>query len=379
MTPEAASKDMKWVAHTVNLTFFSPPKNIDAKLLYNFASPPRDSSHGREPPAPAMLRKTWPQHLLRELGQTKAAPARRDTGFADLPLELRQCVYDHLLPPNRHMRYPLYDFEERRDEALAAMHPAFGQEMRDWMYKHCSVVLWIFPDEEADLPENLEWHRFMSIIIVINFVRTRYPDRESFAGVKQNGASLVRHPAAQFPTVEIRFFHNDNIYSPPPPGTDWYDIERRGMSRRWPDPFYNIFQSGEEGSESGYEPDEDDSDGDGEEGMPFFALKTIGPDRRDPIATLILNHFLQIPPCKSISVRGMYELGEDWLAEPSHWCFDVVYWFQICWTLEKWLKGKREGLVVSPLTEHDDGSKRPMLERMAYTLVGEGKWWYEVE
>lgn len=326
-----------------------------------------------------MLHKILPPHLLRELGQSKAAPARKETGFADLPIELRQCIYDYLLPRDRQMRYPLYEWQERAEEAMATIHPIFGQEMKDWMYKHCSALLWIVPDVEADLPDDLEWHRFQSITIVMDYMNTWDPGRESFAGVKQAVASLVRHSAIQFPPVEIHFCHGDNIDNTPPAVFDWYDIERRGMSRRFPEPFYKIFLGDEDGSESGYEPDEDEFESDDEEGMPIFCMKTIGPDRRDPIATIILNHFLRLPPCRSISVHGLYELDEDWCAKPSHWCFDVVYWLQICKTLEKWLKGNRSGLVVSPLLEDDDGVKRPMLERMAYTLVGRGQWWYEVE
>lgn len=335
-----------------------------------------------------MLRKTLPPHLLRELGRSKAAPARKETGFADLPLELRQIIYDHLLPSDRKPCYPLWDFQERPEEAQAVLQPAFGQEMKEWMYEHCiQVELWIIPDVKdplkRDLPDDIEWHRFKSLVIFIDYMRTYDPGRKSFAGVKQAAASLARHPATQFPPVEIHFAHSPcTCCYPISVARDWYDIALRGRSRRWPEPFYNLFREEDEGSESGYEPDEEvDSDDDGEEGIPYFAMKTIGPDRRDPIATLILNHFLQLPPCKSISINGMYELDEDWRAEPSHWCFDVVYWLQIRKTLEKWLKGERQGLVVSPLTEEedDDGSKRPLLERMAYTLVGEGRWWYEVE
>lgn len=94
----------------------------------------------------------------------------------------------------------------------------------------------------------------------------------------------------------------------------------------------------------------------------------------DPVAVWILDFFLQLLVCKSARVKGLKKLENDVLATddtrqvPSRMCFDASYFISICWALESWLQGVRDGFT---LAQGRDRYGRPPLEQLAYIKISD--------
>lgn len=304
-------------------------------------------------------------------------------------------IYTHILPPEQRFHCPLscpYTRYEKAAMAVWAAHPTLKQELKDWMYKTCAVVLTITPDKEMDLPDGIEWHRFQSIEIKIDYVQQSDRRLADFVGVEQIISSILRHQPSQLPALEIWFIDaydpdrsKADVTHPDNPESDrsWYQLRWPGTSRRY------ILRQDMYAEESLDGIDSDDEDSDDEDSVDdngktrfVTCMQTTtgapGPDLHgipNPIATVILDPFLRLPPCASAGVFGLDALTRDRRAKPEHHCFDSHYWLEICEALENWLKGKREGICLPP---RNDGDFRvPVLEKLAHMPRDSagGKYW----
>jgi hypothetical protein len=99
-------------------------------------------------------------------------------------------------------------------------------------------------------------------------------------------------------------------------------------------------------------------------------LKTVKGHHGNAIATEILDHFLDLPPCKSAAVRPLSGLADRCKRLPRHSpedrIFDGLYMDDLCCALDFWLNGKRDGIKLSAGLSKKYGE--PRLEQLAYRL-----------
>lgn len=96
-------------------------------------------------------------------------------------------------------------------------------------------------------------------------------------------------------------------------------------------------------------------------------LRNAGDEYGTPIVVEILDHFLDLPRCKSFSVSLPYglELRQSYLPrdDPEKRIFDRMYAADLCAALELWMGGEREGMELpAGISRHGE----PRLEQLAY-------------
>lgn len=301
------------------------------------------------------------------------SPPHQPTGFFDLPFEIRQQIYTQILPEDRLIRYPLSHSKnalERNAIALCAAHAACYQEMGDWMYKHCDAVLTIIPDKEVDLPEGIEWERFHLIYIEIDYRSTYSVSQDRFGGMSQAIASLLSTQSTQLSHLRTRFREDKNPYRDGVCGlwfgeenpylfTSWYQKMPEGYPTNEP----AIFEPNLGTESRAFFEDSDDES----ESREVTCMRTG--DDREPLVVLVLQYFLQLPPCETAIVNTPDGLDYDGLADQDGpWrSFDEEYASEISAALEYWMEGKREGITLPKGT---DKYGRLVLEQLTHMTVG---------
>lgn len=298
--------------------------------------------------------------------------SRSPTRLLDLPIEVRQIIYTELLPSDRAVHYPPSHSRNARDRtalAVRAAHPVLHEEMEDWMYKHCTVVLTIVPDVPLGLPEGIEWARFQAIKIQLDYMSRHCNLHDELVGLKQALISLLHGQPQRFPDLVVYFREDENPYRGAPGChhedntyalTDWYEEMPAKPRGTWEDPWDDMswLNSDDEGSDT----DQDDNDPmSGKRDAVITCMKTSG-FCREPMPVTVLEHFLQLPPCRSATVLPLEKLGCDNYPDIGHMrprCFDADYNLVIDCALELWLEGKRDGIS---LPQERDQYGRPVLE-----------------
>lgn len=234
-------------------------------------------------------------------------PQTRTTGFLDLPLELRQEVYLHLIPSDRVIYFPATQYRRNAEKttfAVCATDPDINDELEEFLYEECGAQIMVTPHEEMGLPSALEWHRFQSITVYIG----HSTPTSNCPGIRELICGLGNGRPKILPEITILF---DEVYSDDssrrrasgdskwivkmPTRTAYYwrgnesDYDEKDYHIRYKDPIANA-------EDIDADPYEDHNDyGD-------TWLRTVNDHYGNPIAVELLDYFLTLPPCRSATV-----------------------------------------------------------------------------
>lgn len=310
-------------------------------------------------------------------------------------------IYGYILPADRVMNFPASEKrweEEKTVSAVCATTPEIKEELEELAFKECGAYITATPHKETGLPPAMEWNRFQWITIEIDHYQD-HSGQYRWAGMRQTISSLSYGHAETLPDITIRFHEDEedhesstvyggdgrwtediptrNTYRWHGPCDNSYcgrsadcTCGRSGYYSRYPDPFHEYLKGKynhdfDEGDSDSDGFDSDDSDNDNSNDA---WLKTTGDCYGNPIAIEILDHFLELPPCKSAFVHPLRGL-EDRRShlrrhDPEGRIFDGQYYDDLCAALEFWLKGDRDGIELPAGISKDYGE--PRLEQMAY-------------
>ena len=301
---------------------------------------------------------------------------KQPTGFLDLPLELRQMIYGHILPSDQVINFPAS--EQRLEEettvlAVCDAHPQIHEEVDEMIYKECDVHITVTPDKEMRIPLGIEFNRFQRIKIKVDHYGN---DRNGWAGMIQLISRLTHGHPKVLPDITI-MFHEDSEDAPfrfcllgdakwteELPARTTYCPRTGEIDRHYtPRPY----QGSEESEDEEFDfPDDHPVEGHDEYGESW--LRRSDDYCEIPIAIQILEHFLSLPPCKSATVHPLSGLSERRDCIPRRdrkaRIFDRDYMEDMCSALGTWLKGDRDGIEMSRTVGQTCGEST--LEQLAY-------------
>ncbi|KAK3047839.1 hypothetical protein LTR09_010814 [Extremus antarcticus] len=319
------------------------------------------------------------------------------TAFFDLPLELRQTVYGYMLPSDRTINFPLHRQEEKTVFAVCATHKVLCEELEMWMYRECSASLNITPDvvmeDINELPMKLEWYRFQRIDIRISYYQGSGEGRAwdpwpSGTRLRQAVASLRHGHPSELPNLTICFVEDTTLNIG---DSEWTEEIPEGRKSRWTGCCDEIDHDWSNYKEPAYEysrpehyrlKDSDSGSDSGEdEYVRDYRTETWVRTRShtsEPLVARVLDHFVDLPPCRLASVRRLSYLDKDYRDgehdyDPEARTFDDCYMTDLCNALEFWLEGRRDGIDIDPRRD-DLYFNRTELERLAYRHYVGG--WY---
>lgn len=253
---------------------------------------------------------------------------RHPTGFFSLPREVRDLIYDGILPPDREIILPRRrrPYEETVT-ATSLAHPLLNVELQTRVRKHCGVRIVLKPDRHnCDIPLELDWDTFQWIKIEIDYCSD--PDHPTpWLGIRPLVSALEKFE--KLPAVIIVF-------------------REGGLGdSNWSEAWLNA------------------NDRDDEWAPPF--LRTSGPNRL-PLIEVILNYFLALPPCENATVIPLRTPYSALCCKEAHYPpygypYDSEYMRDICKALERWLGGLRDLRIDG----WKGGTQKTRLHRLAYT------------
>jgi hypothetical protein len=286
------------------------------------------------------------------------------TGFLDLPLELRRIVYDHVLPDDLAVTFPTTRQVERDMFNLCATHDTIYDELEAWIYEKCLCNLNIIPNKESDIPSHMEFHRFRSVNITI-----QRPDKrssiESLSGIRQ-AITLLRYGRPKLlPIVKVQFEETDDYRDPfwtqPVP---WRSTFRRCV---WEASFSASNMRCFHWSSGGRYYRNVDIETIKIHPVPRHTWLRVSHTSTGPIVADILDHFLDLPPCRYFSVRPLG--GVSWCRiwethNPKSRVFDRSYMTDILDAIRLWMNGDSDDDDL-PRTKSE--WFEPRLEQLAYS------------
>ena len=288
-------------------------------------------------------------------------PKTHTTGFLDLPLELRQMIYGHILPSDRTMNYPASQQRLEEENTVLAVCDTIREiheELEEMMYKKCGARITVTPHKKMDIPLGIEFDRFQWINLTID-----HPNegsrRERWSGMGEIIKRLGNGHREVLPDMTISFHEDEENASSTNNGGDakWTEHVPMCHTYCWRDSDY--------GSESEEEDYDDDIAYVGNH--PDTWLRTEPSLMGMPTAAIILDDFLALRPCKSAVVhplRGLQERDEEFPRHhPTERIFDKSYMEDLCAALERWLRGERDDVDMW-FGISSDGE--PRLEQLAY-------------
>jgi hypothetical protein len=301
-------------------------------------------------------------------------------GFLDLPAELRLIVYAHLLPRNRSFTFDMCEDRDvkKEEESLSmrtiistcATHWRVNQELEHVVFTECKAILSVAPNEHMHTPPIWQFNRFQRIHIYIEWYHFRRLT-STWKGMEDLVTQLHRGSPRELGDIEVSFMESHCL------DTDW------GGSPAWAEdrPKCSVVR---------YNNEEDDG--------PYFAryksvsnfdkhdtscwdvraghhpswddtwLKVSGSHCDYPIVVEILEHLLDLPPCKSVIVRPLLGIVPRRENLPRHHpqrrIFDDLYAKDLLRALELWLGGVRDGVKLPK--EVSKVTAEPRLEQLAY-------------
>jgi hypothetical protein len=286
------------------------------------------------------------------------------TGFFDLPLEFRRMVYDYVLPEDRIVTFPTTQLVEEDMFNLCATHCLIHEEMMAWIYENCICYLNIVPELVVHRPLAIEFHRFQTIRIKIQHSQNHCRGI-SLGGIEQAIALLRYGEPTLLPNVTIQF-EESNMYRDPfwtqivPFGSTFRrSVQGEGFAASNMDCFHWSDSRRDHVSENIETVDPTDVGSD--------TWLRVTPDSFGPIVVEILDHFLDLPPCRHFSIRemnGVEYCGIRQRHNVKRRVFDYDYMTDILDTIRLWMTGERDGVEL-PKEENDWFETR--LEQLAYT------------
>jgi hypothetical protein len=272
------------------------------------------------------------------------------TGFFDLPLELREAIYEEMLPTDRTLTYPTTRPEEKALFAFCESQETIYEEVEPLIYKNCSCRLEVTPDKEMDIPVGIEFDRFQRIDIHIHHPE----DYSSRDGIRQIICALSYGRPDQLPPVSVVFDEDKDEVADPV----WtQEVPSNSAYCR------SIFDY-----ESDCEPGDDHLRGHsrGDDRDTWLRI-----DRSAPLVADILDRFLSLPPCQSFFVEPLSGLQMREPGLPRHdrerRIFDEEYMMDMMNALTLWMEGKRDIELASTESDYHE----PRLERLAYEWYSE--------
>jgi hypothetical protein len=299
-------------------------------------------------------------------------------------------VYDHLLPKYRSWYFPVQGgcVDRQRAEqdslvAVCAAHPRIKDELGDFVCGKCAVFIEVSPAQEFGETPPILLCRFKRIEIDIYQFWQSSLGPDGWTGVRDLVGYLCEGNASSLPDITIKFNEWPWSYVDPRCENEWngcphwtedvsdrvvccYDGSQASLKR--PKDLSEL-RTGpieyDSDLESVYYSDTDSgcsamSEIEFEEYLmarpPSHRIDTWSRMRADefmtPVVMEILDHFIDLPPCKSGEVRALRGLvpRRDGVPRrtPEYRIFDDLYMTDLFKALELWLHGDREGVKLLP-------------------------------